>query len=207
LLLVALTGGIASGKSIVADFLRKHGIPVIDLDKVGHETLKIETVKKKLVKAFGKSIIKNGEVDREKLRYLVFNSKENLKKLNNIVHPEMVKLMWEKINSLKDKEILVVEGAIIPELGLANKFDFVVVVDVPKDIQMERLMKRNNISCSIALGMIDSQMSREKKLSFADYVIDASKDISDTLKQSEELLRILQKRFLAKGEHHLRKGE
>lgn len=200
-MLVALTGGAGSGKSTVANFLRKHGITVIDLDKVGHETLELEAVKKKLVNIFGEKILNGDQIDRGKLRNIVFNSQKALKKLNEVVHPEMIKLLWRKIEELKDKkDIIVVDGALIPELGLIERFDFVVVVDVPKDIQIERLVKRNNISSSLALKIIDSQMEREEKLKVADYIIDASKNMDHTLKQAGRLVEILNNYQLRRGE-------
>ncbi|MCD6545624.1 MAG: dephospho-CoA kinase [Thermotogae bacterium] len=200
-MLVALTGGAGSGKSTVANFLRKHGITVIDLDKVGHETLELEAVKKKLVNIFGEKILNGDQIDRGKLRNIVFNSQKALKKLNEVVHPEMIKLLWRKIEELKDKkDIIVVDGALIPELGLIERFDFVVVVDVPKDIQIERLVKRNNISSSLALKIIDSQMEREEKLKVADYIIDASKNMDYTLKQAGRLVEILNNYQLRRGE-------
>ena len=113
----------------------------------------------------------------------------------------MIKLLWRKIEELKDKkDIIVVDGALIPELGLIERFDFVVVVDVPKDIQIERLVKRNNISSSLALKIIDSQMEREEKLKVADYIIDASKNMDHTLKQAGRLVEILNNYQLRRGE-------
>ncbi|MDI3472526.1 MAG: dephospho-CoA kinase [Thermotogaceae bacterium] len=191
MLLVALTGGAGTGKTTVAEFLRKSGITVIDLDKVGHETLELENVKKKLVEVFGREILKDDRIDRKKLRNIAFDSKENLKKLNEIVHPEMINMLWRKIRELNDENIVVVEGAIIPELGLTKDFDFIVITDVPKEVQIKRVAERNKIPFHLAERIVNYQMDRKKRLELADYVIDTSGDINKTLEQAKKLLKLL----------------
>lgn len=192
MLLVALTGGAGTGKTTIAEFLRKNGIVVVDLDKVGHETLELESVKKKLVKTFGERILKGDRINRKKLRNIVFDSEENLKKLNEIVHPEMINLLWKKIKELKDENIVVVDGALIPELGLVEKFDFVVVTDAPKELQIKRIVERSKIPLHMAEKIVNSQMEGKKRIEIADYVIDTSGDMNQTLKQAEKLLKLLE---------------
>ena len=189
-LIVGLTGGIVGGKSTVASMFRELGAKIIDADKLGHSViLPYKPAWKKIVKLYGKDILRNDlTIDREKLGKTVFINQILLKKLNEITHPEIIKIIKKEINSVKNKthnqrKILMIDAALIYETKIDKFMDKVIVVYIDKDEQIKRLIKRNNLSKDEALQRIKSQMPMEEKVEMADYVIDNNNSLDKTKKQ------------------------
>jgi len=193
-LIVGLTGGIVGGKSTVASMFRDLGAKIIDADKLGHSIiLPYKPAWKKIVKLYGKDILRNDlTIDREKLGKTVFTNQILLKKLNEITHPEIIKIIKKEINSAKNKshnqeKILMVDAALIYETKIDKFMDKIIVVYIDKDEQIKRLIKRNNLSKDEASQRIKSQMPMEIKVEMADYVIDNNDTLDKTKKQVETI--------------------
>ena len=193
-LIVGLTGGIVGGKSTVASMFRDLGAKIIDADKLGHSViLPHKPAWKKIVKLFGKDILKNDlTVDRGKLGKIVFTNQALLKKLNEITHPEITKIIKKEINLAKNKtynqeKVLIIDAALIYEAKIDRFMDKIIVVYIDKDEQIKRLIKRNNLSKDEALHRVISQIPMEEKAKMADYVIDNSSSLDKTKKQVEKI--------------------
>ncbi len=147
---VSITGSIASGKSTVARRLKDSGIPVIDLDKVGHEVLrKRHEAFEPVVAAFGDGILgEDGEIDRKKLGALVFSDAAARERLNQIVHPRIREEEARRVDAmaLAGETAVATEAALLIETGQRKRFDFFVVVGCAPGIQIARLMKRDGCS-------------------------------------------------------------
>jgi len=189
-LIVGLTGGIVGGKSTVASMFRDLGAKIIDADKLGHSViLPYKPAWKKIVKLYGKDILRNDlTIDREKLGKTVFTNQNLLKKLNELTHPEIIKIIKKEINSAKNKthnqrKILMIDAALIYETKIDKLMDKIIVVYIDKDKQIKRLIKRNNLSKDEALQRIKSQMLMKEKVKMADYVIDNNNSLDKTKKQ------------------------
>jgi dephospho-CoA kinase len=188
---LGITGGIASGKSVVAGMLRELGFHVIDADALGHEVMEPGTrAYEEIAREFGEGVIgKDGRIDRGKLGAIVFAEAEKLKRLNAIVHPrveeEMVRQFSEWENS-DVKDAAFVEAALLVEAGYHKKLDGLVVAWCTPEQQMERLLARG-LSESEARRRIASQMPAEEKLKFATQEIDCSGSLEETRRQVEEL--------------------
>ncbi|ANB62289.1 dephospho-CoA kinase [Anoxybacteroides amylolyticum] len=190
-LTIGLTGGIASGKSTVANMLKEWNIPVVDADKIAREVVNVgEEAYVRIVETFGKDILQeNGEIDRPKLGALIFQDEEKRKQLNAIVHPVVRKKMLdERDKILKKKPVVVLDIPLLFESNLTHFVDKIIVVYVDEAIQLERLMKRNGFSQEDALARIRSQMPLSEKKACADVVIDNNGTIDQTRQQ---LLAIL----------------
>ncbi|MGX7111797.1 dephospho-CoA kinase [Gemella cuniculi] len=185
---VGITGSIACGKSTVSNFLKKRGYIVIDADKVGHDILFNEEVKKRLVLNFGSKIIKNNEVDRVELGKIVFGNKKQLTLLNDIIHPEIRKQVLREQKKYKREKLVFLDVALLFEAKFNDLVDKIIVVHSNFDIQLERLMKRSSLSEKEALKRINSQISSEEKSKLGDYVIDNSSTLENTYNQLEEIL-------------------
>jgi dephospho-CoA kinase len=196
MLKVGLTGGLASGKSFVGVALEELGCKLIEADQLGHEVLMPDgSAYEAVVEEFGPGILdENGEIDRKKLALEVFASKERLRRLNSLVHPEVHKrtdeLMAEYFAADPDA-IVVVEAAIHIETGGYRRFDKLIVVVCTVEQQIERAMRRGGSSRAAALARLASQMPLEEKRKYADYVIDTSGTKEDTLRQTEEVYHSL----------------
>lgn len=192
MIIVGLTGGIASGKSTVSELIKQRGIPVIDADKIAREIVeKGSIVLKDIVNEFGYEILnEDGELNRKKLRELVFNDKRKLDKLNQITHPAIKERILENINRLRDIgcKICIVDAALLIEAKFNEIVDLVILIYVDQKTQIERLIKRDNISKEDALKIINSQMKLEDKIKFADYIVDNTKDIEYTTKQVNNII-------------------
>jgi len=193
-LIVGLTGGIGSGKSTVTKMFKDLGAKIIDADKLGHSViLPYKPAWKKIVKLFGKDILQNDlAVDRGKLGKVVFTNQAFLKKLNEITHPEITKLIKKEINLAKNvtynkEKVLIIDAALIYEAKINRFMDKIIVVYIDEDEQIKRLIKRNNLSKEEALQRIKSQMSMEEKVEMADHVIDNSSSLDETKKQVEKI--------------------
>ena len=168
--LIAITGGIGCGKSIVSLILKEIGYEVYDCDcKAKYLMDNSPTIKDCLKSTFGNDIIIDGTINRVKLANIVFNNKEKLVKLNNIVHSSVKEdlISWKLENS--HKKLLFVETAILYQSGLDSIVDEVWEVNAPLEIRIERVMKRNNISQQDVLSRIESQ--KYEILTQADYII------------------------------------
>ena len=195
---VGITGSIASGKSMVARRLKERGIPVIDLDKVGHEVLrKRHDAFEPVVEAFGEGILgEDGEIDRRKLGALVFAGPAARERLNQIMHPRIRAEEARRIEAMAaaGETAVATEAALLIETGQKKRFDFFVVVGCAPGIQVARLMKRDHCTAEEAKRRIDSQLSFEEKKAEADWVIDTSGEKETTLVETDRLIEEIKRR-------------
>jgi len=188
MLVVGLTGGIASGKTVVAKILRNLGAVVIDADEVGREAVLPHTeCWKKLVAFFGRDIVKKDlTINRKKLADIIFNNPEQRVKLNSLTHPVIIKLIDEKLKIIKKsnpKGIVVISTALLVETELHEKYDRVIVVTARKETQLKRLMQRDGITRKEALARINAQLPLREKLKIADFKVTNEGDLGKTRKE------------------------
>ena len=193
-LIIGLTGGIVSGKSTVARMFKDLGAKIVDADKLGHKVILPQGAAwKRIIKIFGKDILqKDQTINREKLGKIVFANQNLLKKLNKITHPEIIKLIKKEISlakndSKEEKNILIIDAALIYETKIDRLMDKIIVVYLDEEEQLERLIKRNNLSEKEALQKIKSQIPLKEKIEIADYVIDNSNSLDKTKEQVETI--------------------
>ncbi|HRU41016.1 MAG TPA: dephospho-CoA kinase [Candidatus Diapherotrites archaeon] len=190
-MVIGLTGGIASGKSTVSAKLKEFGAAVIDADLLARDVVrKGEIAYNKIVQCFGEDILlPGGDIDRKKLGNIVFSDKEKLALLNSITHPEIINRMKERIQELKAEgaKVIVVDAAILIEMGLHKYVDSVWVVTVDRETQIKRLIERDKFEYREAENRINSQFTNEVRKKYADVVIDNSKPIEEVEKGLEEL--------------------
>ena len=191
-LIIGLTGGIASGKSTVTDYLSKLNIPIIDADLIARQVVAPESKGLKLlIEAFGSGIIINGGLNRKKLREIVFNDKSSLSQLNAITHP----LIREKIvNAIdyyrKSNKLAVLDAALLLENGLEVLVDEVWVVSLELNTQVQRLMLRDQIDSEAAKKIIERQMPLSEKVKKADLVLDNNHLKEDLLLQVKKCIEV-----------------
>lgn len=196
MLLVALTGGITTGKSVVADIFEELGCYVHRADKIAHHLMEPEKPAwKKIVAHFGEKILNEDKtINRKKLGTIVFSDKKERMFLNKLLHPFVIEKKKEKVDRLQTEgryKIFVSEAALTLEAGFASFFDKIVVVYCQKEIQIKRLMERDQISREEAMKKIEAQMPPQEKLKLADYVIDSSGSLQKTVEQTERVFRSL----------------
>lgn len=207
MLKVGLTGGIASGKSTVSKIFASFGAKVLDADEVAREVLLPgQPAWTRLRQVFGQEFFHpDGTVKRKELRKLVFADPEKRSQLNAIVHPEVMKEInrrSEILSSSVQTGVLLVDVPLLLEVGVANRFDKVVVVYVSKSVQINRLQQRDGISEEEAKQALKAQMALSKKVEQADYVIDNSGTLEETQAQVQRVWQELL--VLARNE---RRGE
>ena len=189
---VALTGGIASGKSLVSDLLEIHGCKIIDLDVISREVVMPGTEGlKELVDSFGESILLNdGSLDRKNLRDVLYKKGRNRALIEQILHPKIL----QKMKSLMDgchEGVMVVVIPLLVEKQLWGPFDRAVVVDCENETQINRLMERDKVDAEKAKTMLLAQASREQRLQLNDHlptdIIENNSRVSD-LKEKVDAL-------------------
>lgn len=198
-IIIGLTGGIACGKSAVVNEFKKLGAKVIDADKIAHQVLHENLeVKNKIIKNFGKEILKkDGEINRKKLGKTVFANKNKLSLLNRIIHPPIITEIKKQIRALSTCQLInlstvvVLDAPLLFEAKITNLVDKILVVAVPQEIQLKRLMERNNLTEQEARERINSQWNIEKKKKFADFIIDNTKPLPMVEKQIYQIWKSL----------------
>jgi len=179
--IIGLTGNIASGKSAISYILKNLGAEVVDMDKIGKQIQEVNYKKviEKIEKRFGKEIIENEKINRKKLGSIAFSDKQALIDLNSIMIPLMTEKLKRTIdeNRKKETKVLVVDAAILFEANWDKFVDYVWVVYVPRETQINRLIKREKITQEEAIMRVDSQESIDEKIEKADVVIDNSKNL------------------------------
>jgi dephospho-CoA kinase len=199
MILIGITGGIASGKTEVAKVFQKLGAKILSGDEIGKDVVnKNPQLLKKLIKAFGAEILDSKKrLNRKKLGKIAFSSPSLTKKLNSIVHPFLLKDLKEKIESLKEKgykKPVVIDAALIVEWGLQKKIGYLIFVDCPKDKRIKRLTQQKGYSRKEAEGRIKAQLPVSKKRKLADFVIKNEGE----LKELRENAKVLWKKILSK---------
>ncbi|RAI81796.1 dephospho-CoA kinase [Macrococcoides caseolyticum subsp. hominis] len=187
---IGLTGGIASGKSTVANYLKENGFAVIDADIAARQAVEKGTEGlRKVAETFPGVLNEDGTLNRKALGTIIFNDKAQRDSLNKIVHPIVRRLMdEEKAAALSEGKVVVMDIPLLYENELEHTVDEVWVVYVSYDIQKMRLMKRNELSESEADARINSQMSMDEKRNKADIVIDNCHDLDTLYKRLEALI-------------------
>ncbi len=190
---VALTGGIATGKSTTCNLLKLYGFHIIDADTVAHQVLDEEAPH--IEQLFGKEYVQEGRVNRKKLGALVFGNKEERLKLEKLLHPKIKKRILELAQ--REERFGVPYFVDIPLLYERGDYPFekVVVVYAPKKVQIERLRKRERLSLEEAKLRLAAQMDIEEKKRLADYVIDNSKDLKHLQAQIESFIERIKDDF------------
>ncbi|MGL5249204.1 MAG: dephospho-CoA kinase [Brooklawnia sp.] len=186
---VALTGGIASGKTTVANLLAEHGALLIDSDQLAREVVEPGTPGlAQVVTRFGEQVLtQTGRLDRQALGEIVFADAAARADLNAIIHPLVRRRRAELIAQAAAGRIVVSVIPLLVETGLVDQFDAVVVVDVPSQTQVARLVRRNDISQEQAQARLDAQASRAERLAAADWVVTNSGSRAELEAQVERL--------------------
>ncbi|MCB0885757.1 MAG: dephospho-CoA kinase [Propionibacteriaceae bacterium] len=185
---VALTGGIASGKSFVADELTERGAVIVDADLLAREVVEPGTPGLAAVVArFGEDILgPGGALDRPKLAEVIFADAAARADLNAIVHP-LVRARAEEIEEGVADGVVVHVIPLLVEAGLVDGFDRVIVVDLPVEDQIRRLMARNGVTREQAEARVRAQATREERLAVADRIVDNAGDPAATVAQVDEI--------------------
>lgn len=174
-LTVALTGGVASGKSTVARLIAARGVPVVDADRIARELVAPGTEGlAAVVAAFGPQFLAaDGQLDRAALRQLVFADPARRRELEALLHPRIHARMRARVEGAKAPWVLV-DIPLLAEGGRPDWIDRVLVVDLPVELQRQRLLERDGIDAALADAMIAAQASRAERLALADEVLDNS---------------------------------
>ncbi|MCK9275328.1 MAG: dephospho-CoA kinase [Syntrophales bacterium] len=196
---IGLTGGIGSGKSTVASLFSEKGAIVIDFDAIAHEVEKPgKEAWKGIVCCFGEDILdRDGAIDRKKLGAIVFADQKKLQELNSIVHPAIFaewERQLEKIKANDPRAIVVADIPLLIEGGWQDFFDITVVVYVSPEIQIRRVMARNGMSRHEAEERLKAQMAIDKKIPFADYIINNEGSPIETKVIFEAMWKKIEKR-------------
>ena len=191
MLRVALSGGIASGKTTVSNTFKELGVPVVDADVLSRKVVEPGTEGLlAVVDRFGQSILQSdGSLDRKKLRQIVFSDPAARTDLENIIHPRVRELTQQFLNQQKANGCIycMVVIPLLIETNQQKNYDHIVIVDVEKQTQLERLMARDNSSLKLAENILKSQASRKQRLAIADDVVSNTGSIDETKAQVKAL--------------------
>jgi len=202
---IGLTGGIASGKSLVAELFRRLGAAVIDSDSIAREVVEPgATGWQSVVAKFGQDILApDSTIDRAKLGRIIFSDRERRNTLNAILHPLIINTVRERVAALGrqyPEALVVTDIPLLIECGLQHEFDAVIVVWSPVELQRKRLMERDGLSAAEARQRIDAQMALNEKQAHATHVIKNDGNEKQTEKQVKKIfLTIKQQAINAPG--------
>jgi dephospho-CoA kinase len=197
-LLLGVTGGIACGKTTVTNILEELGAPLIDFDLIARQVVEPGThALRKIVVYFGKQVLReDGALDRKKLSKIVFQDFEKKKILEGFTHPPIYKEFFKQVNKITEKDPAAVIQVVVPlliELNLQYMFHKVLVVYIPEDQQIKRLIKRDGITKDEAANMLRAQLPSHKKVGYADFVVYNQGPVEETRKQVVDIWEELQR--------------
>ncbi|MBS1906546.1 MAG: dephospho-CoA kinase [Actinobacteria bacterium] len=190
--LIALTGGIASGKSTIAARLAEHGAVVVDADRIVRDVQAAGTpVLARIAAEFGtEMILPDGELDRARLGARVFGDGEALGRLNAIVHPAVKSESQRRFAAALAEDptaVVVYDVPLLVEARVDDPWDLIVVADAPAEVREERLVRNRGLDRTEARKRIHSQAPDEQRRAIADVIIDTSGDLAETIRQTDDL--------------------
>jgi dephospho-CoA kinase len=176
-MVVGLTGGIATGKSTVSKLFQKYGVPVIDADQIAKDVVEIgKPTLALIVEHFGQGVLtSDGVLNRKKLGEIVFGDPTKRKELDAIIHPVILSEIERRVEELESSSpdgLIIIDIPLLYETLRQDHFNEVILVYVPEDVQLARLMLRDGSTKDQALARMKAQMSIEDKRVLADYIID-----------------------------------
>ena len=192
---IGITGNIACGKSLVSDYLKTKGYYIIDADEITNDLYIKDNFEFKtgMINLFGNDILNlNNKIDKQKIAKIVFKDKEALKKLNELSHPIITKIISNLIKN-SNENIIFVSAALLYEANWQENVDSVILVKCPRGSQIERLQKRNKYTLDEANKRIDSFLSQDIKAKLAKYVIDNDSTIENLYKKIDEIIEKIEK--------------
>ena len=197
-LLVGVTGGIASGKTVVAKMLEALGAPIIDFDVLARQVVEPgKPAFMQIVDYFGKEVLQeDGALDRNKLSKIVFQDTEKRNQLEGFTHSPIYEAFLKQVSDITERDPEAIIQAVVPlliEKNLQSIFDKVLVVYVPEAQQIERLVERDGISREEAAHMLKAQLPIDEKLAYADFVVNNEGSMEETKRQVEEIWLELKK--------------
>lgn len=183
--MIGLTGGIATGKSIVASVFREMGAIILDADVIARlVVLPHQPAWKDIVEFFGPEVVNEDQsLDRAKIGEIVYNNPNSLKELNRFTHPRIMQYYKDELRRIKTEQpdaIVILEVPLLYETNMDKLCQQVVVVYVDRETQIQRLMKRDNMSYADAVKRVDAQMPMDEKVRRADFVIDNRSSMEET---------------------------
>ncbi|MBS1731017.1 MAG: dephospho-CoA kinase [Bacteroidetes bacterium] len=168
---IGLTGGIGSGKSIVAKIFEILGIPVFNADFMAKKIMNDHAdIREKIIQIFGKEIYQRGQLDRAQLAAIVFNDKNKLSQLNSVIHPATIEAA-DKWMAEQSSPYMIKEAALLFEAGAEKNLDMVIGVYAPMNIRIQRIISRDQMSVEQAEERMKNQMDDQVKMSLCDHVI------------------------------------
>lgn len=188
---IGLTGGIACGKSSVAAFFIKKGVPVIDADQLARDAVAPgSTVLEEIARIFGASVLNdNGSLNRTAMREMVFTDQNKRRQLEGIIHPEIKRLSeWRIAQAIQaGNRVIVYMAPLLIETGAHDRVDEIWVVTLNPDVQLQRLMQRDAIGIEQARSIVASQMSLAEKEQYATVLIHNNGTLQETMREVEEI--------------------
>lgn len=196
---LGLTGGIATGKTTISNYLKSINIPVLDADEYARKVVEPGTPGlDEITNTFGEQVLRaDGSLNRKLLGQIVFNDSSARQTLNDITHPRIQQMMADELHRLAEQQIplVILDIPLLLENKNVAGADAVMVVTIPESLQLTRLMQRNNLTEKEAQSRISAQMPLVEKEKLADFVIDNSGTISSTQKQVEKVIQKIRQSF------------
>jgi len=207
MLIVGLTGGVASGKTAVSEVLREEGAYIIDADQIARELVQPHgPAWNELVRTFGKEILQgDGSINRKQLADRVFEDPSQRRHLDQILHPLITEEMDRRTREIGEKNpeaIVVIDAPLLIEVGYHRRVDELMVVVSTRTEQIERLKARDGINSEQALRILSSQMPVEEKVKLADFVIRNEGSLAEVREKAKKVFRELKKIALQRDERH-----
>jgi len=197
MLLVGLTGNIASGKSTVAARFVELAATLIDADRLARQAVEVGTpAYQAIVRRWGSGVVApDGTLERGALRHRVFEDAHELEELNAIVHPEVSRLRDDEIGAARARgdRLVVCDIPLLFERRLAEMFDRIVLVDAPRPVRLERLTRERDLSETEAMNMIAAQMPAELKRARADYIIENDGSVEQLVRRTDDVYAALER--------------
>ncbi|HJS00305.1 MAG TPA: dephospho-CoA kinase [Flavobacterium sp.] len=188
--IIGLTGGIGSGKTTVANYIASLGIPVYIADDAGRKVMQYQEVLDAIKEKFGAVVFDNNQLNRARLAEIVFNDSEQLKTLNEIVHPAVRKDFKNWLKEHEQNSLVVYESAILFESGTYTNFDFIVTITAPLEIRISRVLKRDKSNREQILKRMNAQWTDEQRVLKSDFVIE-NINIELVKQEVDKILKIL----------------
>ena len=196
MLIVGLTGGVATGKTAVSQVLREEGAYIIDADQIARELVQPhKPAWNEIVRAFGKEILQEDRsIHRKELADKIFADPDQRKVLNRILHPRIKEEIARRAREIGQKDpeaVVVIDAPLLVELGMHHDVDRLIVVTSTQTQQIERLKKRDGRSTEEALGLLSSQMPVQEKAKLADFVVRNEGSLEEMKKRAKEVFKEL----------------